>query len=490
MIEHKAAQCFAIKADDQGVAEGIVAVMGNVDDGNDRIWQGAFVKTLAERGLKAKVLDQHNTHSVSCILGHPVEIREVGRDQLPADLLAQYPDATGGLYAKTKFNLDTTAGSDAFAHIKAGEIDQWSIGYEALDVDYSSEMVKGKRCAVRNIRTIKLYEYSPVLWGMNTATTTLSAKGAVPYQGLALAPADTAWDANAAVGRIKDWAGGPDKANVDWAKYRKAFCWVDADNAQDFGAYKLPIADVIGGKLMAVPKAIQAAAGAVQGARGGVDIPDADMDGVKATLGRYYAEMDQQAPWAKDQDSKEMQPTGPVRRMGDQLCAMTYGVMTGMAGDWCSRGKISLDELQQIHSLAGQLVDMVRGSLSADLCDRDPDMGQPSMMDAMMWLSAAPALDTKAGRVLSAANEQVIRSAVAALQKVLSLASGSGSSDADDADKDDDDKDKGKDKAATQGSAPGADMGAGPGATKAAPPTLSDQDRLTIIAIELAEMGV
>jgi hypothetical protein len=41
----------------------------------------------------------------------------------------------------------------------------------------------------------------------------------------------------------------------------------DAGKADDFTAYKLPIADVIDGKLKAVPRAVMAAAQVLQGAR-------------------------------------------------------------------------------------------------------------------------------------------------------------------------------------------------------------------------------
>lgn len=182
-MEKKAFHSFAVKANDQGIVEAIVAVMGNVDDGNDIIHPGAFTKTVVERAGKIRILDAHRTDSTARLIAKPLEIRELSRGELPPELLAQYPQATGALWAKTQFLLDTPEGDGAFKRIKAGVLDEWSIGYDALDTDYSKAVKDGKEITVRNLRTCKLYEFSPVLWAMNSATSTLSAKGKKPDEG-------------------------------------------------------------------------------------------------------------------------------------------------------------------------------------------------------------------------------------------------------------------------------------------------------------------
>ena len=173
-MEHKQFPAIVLSTDeDQGIVEHIVAVMGVIDLGDDRIHNGAFTKTLAERGGKVRVLDQHKTDSVLRILGKPLEMRELRRDELPPVLLAQYPEATGALWCKTQFLMNTPEGSGAFERIKAGALEEWSFGYDALDKDYEN-VSEGR--SVRNLRTLKLFEYSPVIWGMNPATMTLGAK--------------------------------------------------------------------------------------------------------------------------------------------------------------------------------------------------------------------------------------------------------------------------------------------------------------------------
>ena len=42
-----------------------------------------------------------------------------------------------------------------------------------------------------------------------------------------------------------------------------------------------------------------AAAGVMQGARGGVDLPAKDVDRVKSHLAKYYAKMGDEPPWEK-----------------------------------------------------------------------------------------------------------------------------------------------------------------------------------------------
>jgi hypothetical protein len=93
---------------------------------------------------------------------------------------------------------------------------------------------------------------------------------------------------------VREWAGAEDEPNE---KYRDAHVWYDADTKDIFTAYKLLIADVVDGRLRAVPRGVMAAGGIMQGSRGGIDLPDKDVDRVKSHLAKYYAKMDDTAPW-------------------------------------------------------------------------------------------------------------------------------------------------------------------------------------------------
>ena len=109
---------------------------------------------------------------------------------------------------------------------------------------------------------------------------------------LDIAPRDTTWDAAAADKRVQEYAGGKD--NMDWAKYGKAFFYVDETNKELLGSYKLQFADVIDGSLVAVPKGIFAVAGVLNGARGGADIPASDAMEIKDKVAAYYARLAKQ----------------------------------------------------------------------------------------------------------------------------------------------------------------------------------------------------
>ncbi len=114
------------------------------------------------------------------------------------------------------------------------------------------------------------------------------------FQDLPLADEDRSWDGDAAEKRVRKWAGAEDEPNE---RYRNAHVWYDADSKDNFTAYKLLIADVIGGKLRAVPRGVMAAGNVMQGARGGVDLPRSDVDRVKSHLAKYYSKMGDDAPW-------------------------------------------------------------------------------------------------------------------------------------------------------------------------------------------------
>lgn len=117
-----------------------------------------------------------------------------------------------------------------------------------------------------------------------------------PFKDLPLAGREHDWDAAEADKRVRRWAGAEEQPNT---RYRDAHLWYDAGDAEHFGAYKLPIADVLDGELKVVPRAVFSAAAIMDGARGGIDIPEGDVAGVKDHLARYYAKLGEAAPWER-----------------------------------------------------------------------------------------------------------------------------------------------------------------------------------------------
>lgn len=117
------------------------------------------------------------------------------------------------------------------------------------------------------------------------------------FKNLPLAGRERHWDGGAAEQRIRKWAGAEDQPN---AKYRDAHVWYDDQKPDNFGSYKLLIADVIDGKPKVVPRAVFSAGGVMNGARGGVDMKKTDIPGVKAHLAKYYEKLGEEPPWKQD----------------------------------------------------------------------------------------------------------------------------------------------------------------------------------------------
>jgi hypothetical protein len=111
-----------------------------------------------------------------------------------------------------------------------------------------------------------------------------------------LADREREWDGDEAESRVRRWAEAQDGPNE---KYRDAHVWYDADAKDNFTAYKLLICDVVNGRLVAVPRGVMAAGAVMQGSRGGVDLPEKDIDRVKSHLAKYYKKMGDDAPWER-----------------------------------------------------------------------------------------------------------------------------------------------------------------------------------------------
>lgn len=163
--------------EDKGIVDHLVSVYGVLDLGGDVCHPGCFTKTLQERKGEIRVLDAHQRGSILNILGIPLDLKEVDRNELPAEVLEKFPEATGGLVARTQFLLNTPEGKGAFLRIKSGAVSQFSFGYNTLDEDFDT-LPNGKE--IRNLRTLKLWEYSPVLFAMNPAALVTGVKDAEP----------------------------------------------------------------------------------------------------------------------------------------------------------------------------------------------------------------------------------------------------------------------------------------------------------------------
>lgn len=122
-------------------------------------------------------------------------------------------------------------------------------------------------------------------------------RGVIPYKRHPLAPEDTPWDGPAEVR----------KADVD--DLRIMCAWFDSSNPDVKASYKLPHhrAD----DHYTVWSGVRAAMAALLGARGGVNIPDADRRGVYNHLARHYRDFDKEPPEFRDYSPDELKQMFP-----------------------------------------------------------------------------------------------------------------------------------------------------------------------------------
>jgi len=121
-------------------------------------------------------------------------------------------------------------------------------------------------------------------------------KAVVPHKEYPLAPIERDWDAEAAVGRLIRFVGGPDKEQMDFEAFRSFFTMWDPEMPASLAGYKLPHHDILDGKPHTVFRGVLAAIAAVNGARGGVDASEEEKQRAYAHLAKHMREFDREPP--------------------------------------------------------------------------------------------------------------------------------------------------------------------------------------------------
>jgi hypothetical protein len=117
---------------------------------------------------------------------------------------------------------------------------------------------------------------------------------------LPLAGRDQDWDGDIAAASIFHKAGW-ETDQADYVLARRGFFACDDEAPQNKTAYKLPFAAVIEGRLKAVPRGIFSVAQVLEGARGGVDLPDHVKVAIRRKVTQYYHAMGEEPPWSTKQ---------------------------------------------------------------------------------------------------------------------------------------------------------------------------------------------
>jgi HK97 family phage prohead protease len=159
---------FEIKANDsEGVIEAIVSVTNNVDRVGDRIMPGFFEKSLRNklpRGVWAHRWDEPIAKTLAA------EEWRAGDPRLP-----QAIRQLGGYYVKAQLILGVQRGKEAYELLKAGAIDEFSIGFTTTKYRLREKQGEGF-----DLIEGEWFEWSPVLVGANPATTIISVKSDSP----------------------------------------------------------------------------------------------------------------------------------------------------------------------------------------------------------------------------------------------------------------------------------------------------------------------
>jgi len=142
-----------IKAlDESGHFEGYASVFGIQDFDGDVIMTGAFKKSIEALQAKGKLPKMLWQHNFTMIIGKFTEMREDEH----------------GLWVKGFFILDVQKGKEAYALMKAGELDAMSVGFNIVEA--------GNGDRGRVITEVDLWEVSLVTWGANSEALVTSVK--------------------------------------------------------------------------------------------------------------------------------------------------------------------------------------------------------------------------------------------------------------------------------------------------------------------------
>jgi HK97 family phage prohead protease len=273
--------------EDQGIVQAYVNTMGVEDADGDVIEPTAFDNSI-EKNLPISVL---HSHDPGAVIGKVLDAKVIPQE-----------DGSAKLWNLMKFNLETQAGRDAFSNIKGQYIKEYSVGFNIPEK--AAEFVRDGIKTIRKIMEVDWIEVSSVVKGASPMTGTLSAKQlkleeakrAIPYKQTPTT--EEAWDGPRVIASI------PGDLTEEELSQFYAYQIVDAD-PEAKSSYKLPHHENDDGTAGAANvRALSAAVAALNGARGGVDIPDADRQAVYDHLKSHMDDAGLETPELKKKKPK------------------------------------------------------------------------------------------------------------------------------------------------------------------------------------------
>lgn len=138
---------------DTGNFSGYASIFGNVDQGGDVMERGSFKEFHKTRDGKVLILYQHSSRD-------PIGKADVRQDEK-------------GLYFDGQLVMEDAIARKAYVGMKAGTIDAMSFGFDVLPGGATIT-----EAGIRKVTAVKLWEISPVTFGMNELARIEAVKAA------------------------------------------------------------------------------------------------------------------------------------------------------------------------------------------------------------------------------------------------------------------------------------------------------------------------
>lgn len=149
--------------DAQGITEGYLNFIGNIDYGDDRTLAGAFKRTISDSYSRKSA--QGLDFLWPYLWNHDYNI-------LPPGGIFEANEDKKGLFIKTQYNMETQLGRELYSSFKMGTMKKQSMGYKAIQYDYVKEAAR----SIRNLIEIAIMEGSAVVFPMNDLSDVTTVK--------------------------------------------------------------------------------------------------------------------------------------------------------------------------------------------------------------------------------------------------------------------------------------------------------------------------
>jgi HK97 family phage prohead protease len=247
-----------------GIVRGYASTFNNEDRAKDIMHPNAFDRTIEDhysRGNRGiRILYNHDRMK---LIGH-APIESVRVDQK-------------GLFIEAHINLESPLGQEVYSFVKMGVLRDFSIGYYEKEFSYNNET------GINTVLEVDLLETSIVTEPMNQLAQITEVK-AMSHIMLPLANDDAEWDEKSAIERIGGGSSG----------------YLISKQLEGETVNLFPVADMVDGELVAIPKALHHAARVLKGFKRfeHEHFSDTDREQMKKSVSRYYRELGLAEPFS------------------------------------------------------------------------------------------------------------------------------------------------------------------------------------------------